>query len=68
MMLMGGLMGTILPSKLLQMASVVTATAGSGVASAVSNVGIGVGRGYRHYRTLAGKHTSAREYFVCKNG
>ena len=57
MMLIGCVMGTILPSKLLHMATAATATAGSGAAAAaaVTSVGVGMGRGYRHYRTLAGK-------------
>ena len=54
MMLMGCVMGTILPSKLLHIASAATATAGSGVATAVTSVGVGLGRGFRHYPTLAG--------------
>ena len=56
-MLMGCVMGTILPSQLLHMATASAAAAGSGVAAAVTGVGVGVGRGYRHYRTLAGKES-----------
>ena len=67
MMLIGCVMGTILPSKLLHMAATAataTATTASGAAAttasgaaaaAVTSVGVGMGRGYRHYRTLAGK-------------
>ena len=58
MMLMGGVMGTILPSQLLHMTTVATTAAatGSGV-TAAATVGMGVGRGCRHYGTLAGKQS-----------
>ena len=57
MMFMGGVMATILPSKLLQMAS--AATAGNGVANAVTSMGVWLGKGFRHYRTLAGTSYSS---------